>query len=125
MRFFRRYRFVLLFLLLLVFCSVMVIRQFRINDRKHEQLREDFILLYIKGYKPEAEKLYQRLLERAPELSNQQLLDDFQRTLLLVDPTSVQTNNLIYNYHWYVSKQLDVRSESTLLHARQRAQEID
>lgn len=125
MRFFRRYRFVLLFLVLLVFCSVMVIRQFRINDREHENLREAFILLYIKGYKPEAEKLYQRLLREAPELTAQQLLDDFQRTLMLVDPTSVQTNNLIYNYHWYVSKQLDVRSESTLLHARKLAEESD
>ncbi|MBA4149755.1 MAG: hypothetical protein H0X66_16705 [Verrucomicrobia bacterium] len=125
MRFFRKYRFVLLFLVLLVFCSVMVIRQFRINDREHEEVREAFILLYIKGYQPEAEKLYQRLLRDAPDLSARQLLDDFQRTLLLVDPISVQTNNLIYNYHWYVSKQLDIRSESTLLRARKLAEESD
>jgi hypothetical protein len=123
MRFFRRYRFVLWFLVLLVFCSVMIIQQFRINEGKHVELREAFILLYIKGYRPDAERLYQRLLDGAPKLADKQLLDDFQRTLLLVDPTSVQTNNLIYNYHWYLSKQLEIRSESTLIRAQKLAKE--
>lgn len=125
MRFFQRYRFVLLFLLLLVFCSVMIIRQFQLNKDKHEQLREYFILLYIKGYKPEAEVLYNRILKETPKLSDQQLFDDFQRTLLLIDPASQQTNNLIFNYHWYVSKQLDQRSESTLMEALKKAEEND
>ncbi|MFN7138664.1 MAG: hypothetical protein ACK4UN_04945 [Limisphaerales bacterium] len=125
MRFFQRYRFVLLFLALLVFCSVMIIRQFRINENKHVELREAFILLYIKGYRPEAEVLYKRLLDETPQLSDQQLLDDFQRTLLLVDPMSAQTNNLIYNYHWYVSQQLDKRSETTLMRALKLAEERD
>lgn len=123
MFFFRRHRYVLIFFLLLVFCSVMIIRQFRINQARHVELREAFILLYIKGYKPEAERLYKRLLEKTPDLTNQQLLDDFQRTLLLVDPTTHQTNNLIYNYHWYVSQQLDKRSESTLMRAKKLADE--
>jgi hypothetical protein len=125
MRFLRRYRFVLLFLLLLVFCSVMIIRQFRINQKHHEELREAFILLYIKGYAPESEILYKKLLQETPGLSDVQLLDDFQRTLLLIDPTSKQTNNLIYNYHWYVSKQLDIRSESTLTRALDLAEKHD
>lgn len=123
MFFFRRQRFVLLFLLLLVFCSAMIIRQFRINEGKHVQLREAFILLYIKGYKPEAERLYDKLLEKAPRLSDKQLLDDFQRTLLLIDPMSEQTNNLIYKYHWYVSLRLDERSENTLIRALKLADE--
>jgi hypothetical protein len=121
--FFRRQRFVLLFLLVLVFCSVMIIRQFRINQERHVQLREAFILLYIKGYKPEAQKLYDKLLEEAPKLPDKQLLDDFQRTLLLIDPMSEQTNNLIYKYHWYVSLRLDERSESTLMRALKLADE--
>lgn len=111
-----------MFLLLLVFCSVMVIRQFRLNDSKHVELREAFILLYIKGY-PEAHKIYQKLLSEAPNLSDKQLMDDFYRTLMIVDPTTKQTNNLIYNYHWYVSEQLNKRSESTLMHARKLADE--
>jgi hypothetical protein len=122
-RFLRQYRFVLLFLVLLVFCSIMIIHQFRVNEDKHVELREAFILLYIKGYKPESERIYQRLLEQTPRLSNKQLLEDFYRTLMLIDPTSQQTNNLIFNYHWYVSKQLDVRSEGTLMRAKELADE--
>jgi hypothetical protein len=125
MRFFRRYRFVLAFLVLLVFCSIMVIHQFLANQDRHVELRESFILLYIKGYKPEAQKLYDRLLEEGPRLSNKQLIDDFQRTLLLVDPMADQTakTNLLYNYHWYVSTELEKRSESTLLRALELAGE--
>ena len=123
MRFFRQHRFVLAFLLLLVFCSVMIIRQFRANEAKHVEVREAFILLYIKGYRPEAERLYDRLLEETPKLSEKQLIEDFYRTLMLVDPTTQQTNNLIYNYHWYISHQLDFRSESTLMHAKKLAGE--
>ena len=46
------------------------------------------------------------------------------RTLMLVDPLAVnQTNNLIYNYHWTVSAELDRRSESTLRRALELARE--
>lgn len=80
-------------------------------------------MLYIKGYKKESERLYQRLLRETEDLSNKQLLDDFQRTLLLVDPMSNQPDNLIWNYHWTVSKILDKRSESTLMRALKLAGE--
>ena len=43
MRFLRQYKFVLLFLLLLVFCSAMVIRQMDQNISRHIELREAFI----------------------------------------------------------------------------------
>jgi hypothetical protein len=46
------------------------------------------------------------------KLSDQALRDDFQRMLTLVDTTSYQPTNLLYNYHWTVSKELDKRSES-------------
>jgi hypothetical protein len=118
---FRRNRFILGFLGLLVFCSVMVIRQFQANQSRHVELREAFILLYTKGYRLESERLYQKLLNDGEKLSNKVLLDDFQRTLMLVDPTSSQPTNLIYNYHWYVSHQLDIRSESTLERAKKLA----
>ena len=71
--------------------------------------------------KAEAERIYDRLLKE--KLADKQLLDDFQRTLLLIDPMSRQTNNLIYNYHWYVSQQLETRSESTLMRALKIADE--
>ncbi|MGI8967290.1 MAG: hypothetical protein ACR2H1_14560 [Limisphaerales bacterium] len=123
MRYFRRNRFLLIFLALLVFCSVMVIRQFRANQARHVELREAFILLYTKGYKRESERIYQRLLKEIDHLPNQRLMDDFQRTLLLVDPTLEQPENLIWKYHWTVSNELEKRSESTLMRALKLAKE--
>src|SRR5665647_6833 len=123
MHYFRRNRFIFSFLLLLVFCTVMVVRQYRINQARHVELREAFILLYTKGYKKESTQIYQRLLKDIEHLSNQRLMDDFQRTLLLVDPTADQPENLIWKYHWTVSKQLELRSESTLKRALKLAEE--
>ena len=47
---------------MLVFCSVMVLRQFKINHQRHNELREAFILLQSKGYTNQADRLYYRLL---------------------------------------------------------------
>jgi hypothetical protein len=127
MNFVRQYRFILLFFLLLTFCSVMILRQLSSKDPKHIELREAFILLHTRGYTNEARRIYQKLLLEIPKtvdkLSDKQLLDDFQRTLLLVDPYTQQTNNLIWNYHWMLSNELDRRSESTLKRARKLAEE--
>ena len=122
MRFLRRNRFLVLFAALVVFCSLMVIRQITSNQSKHIEIREAFILLYIKGYKPEAERLYQRLLRDIEDLPNRTLIEDFQRTLLLVDPTVQQRDNLIWKYHWTVSNELEKRAESTLMRARKLAE---
>ena len=127
MRFVRQYRFILLFFLLLIFCSVMVLRQINAKQSKHVELREAFILLHTRGYTNEAHRIYDKLLLEIPKhtgkLSDKQLLEDFQRTLLLVDPYREQTNNLIWNYHWMLSNELDRRSESTLVRARSLADE--
>lgn len=122
MRHLRRNGFLLVFAVLLVFCSLMVIRQITVNQSKHIEAREAFILLYIKGYKPEAERLYRRLLRDIEDLPNRTLIEDFQRTLLLVDPTVQQKDNLIWKYHWTVSNELEKRAESTLLRARKLAE---
>jgi len=123
MRHLRRNRFLVIFAALLVFCSLMVIRQITDNQSKHIEVREAFILLYIKGYKPEAERLYRRLLHDIEDLPNRTLIEDFQRTLLLVDPTVQQRDNLIWKYHWTVSNELEKRAESTLMRARKLAGE--
>ncbi len=123
MRFIRHYRYVLSFLALLVFCSVMVIRGLQERQSKHVELREAMILLHTRGYTNQAAHLYTRLIQDAKELPNKVLLDDFQRTLLLVDPSTKQFRNPIWNYHWVVSNELEKRSESTLERARQLAEE--
>ena len=123
MRFFQGNRFALIFFVLLIFCSAMVVRQFMVNQSRHVELREYFILLYSKGYKPEAERLFRRLMRELDVLPNKALMDDYQRTLMLVDPATQQPDNLIWRYHWTVSNELEKRSESTLRRALKMAEE--
>ena len=123
MRFIQRYRSALVFGGLLLFSSVMVVRQVIANQNRHTELREAFILLDTKGYKPEAQRLYQRLLFELEKLPNRALIDDFQRTLGLVDPRTQHPENLIWKYHWTVRNELEKRSEGTLARALKMAEE--
>jgi len=123
-RFLRQYRFVLIFLALLVFCSVMIIRQFNVRQSRHVDYREAFILLQTGGYTNEAKLLYQYLLRELPRLSNKSLIEDWQRTVILVDPGVDQPMNLIWRYHWTVRKEMEVRSVSSIEHARKLANEL-
>jgi hypothetical protein len=50
-------------------------------------------------------------MERVPDKA---LFDDFQRTLTLVKPSLQQPENLLWEYHWTVSNELEKRSESNL-----------
>jgi|GEM_PF-966695 len=119
----RRHRILIIFLLVLIFSSVMVIRQFKEKHARHIELRESMILLHARGYKAEAARLFDRILNNVPNLDNKSLMDDFQRTQLLVDPSSSQPNNVVWKYHWVVSNELEQRSESTLVRARKLAGE--
>ncbi|MBI1176487.1 hypothetical protein GC207_03505 [bacterium] len=121
---FRSHRTSLLFALILVISSVLVVRQFGLNRERHVELREAFILLEVKGYRNEAQRLYQRLLGELPTLTNRQLLDDFQRTITLVNPLATNdTENLIWKYHWTVSNEFERRSDKTLERALKMAEE--
>jgi hypothetical protein len=104
----------------------MVLRQREAAEKKHLDIREAFILLNTRNYTNEARKLHQKLLLELPKISDRQLLDDFQRTLMLVDPdplTTQQTNNLIWIYHWTVSNEIERREETTLKRAHKLAEE--
>ncbi len=131
MRFVGQYKFVLLFFVLLIFCGVMVLRQISLKQSKHVEMREAFILLYMRNYTNEARLLFDKLAlqvskyggKRFDVLSDKEVLDDFQRTLLLVDPYSNQTNNFIWKYHWMLSEELDKRSVNMLERAHRLARE--
>ncbi len=125
MRYFSANRYVLIFLAVLVFCSVMIILQFEEKKSRHTELRESFILLYTRGYKGQAEKLYRRLINDAFKLSIEDLQNDSSRLLLLVDPGSSEsnTNNLMWNYYWTVNKELEKRDETILKRALRLADE--
>ena len=91
MRFFRGNRFALIFFLLLIFCSAMVVSQLMVNQSRHVELREYFILLCSKEYPEKAERLYKRLLRELEGLPNKTLMDDYQRTFMLVYPATQLT----------------------------------
>ena len=103
--------------------SVFAIRRLHARETRHTDIREAFILLHTRGYTNEARRLYEKLLDELPTMSNKQINEDFQRTLLLVDPGINQSSNLIWKYHWTVSNEMDKRSESTLIRALKLADE--
>ena len=123
MRLLRQYHFVWTFLAVLVFCSVMVLRQFGLTQKDHNNLREAFILLHSKGYTNQAERLYYRLLVDVERVPHRVLFDDFQRTMMLVEPEVPQPKNLVWKYHWIVSNELARRSPKAFARALRLAEE--
>jgi hypothetical protein len=127
MAFLRRQKFTLLFLGVLVFCSVMVIRQMdwtaSRKERKHLELREAMILLQTGGYTNDAINLYFRLWRDVEKLSEKQLIEDWQRAVVLVDPSLHQPSNTIYQYYWNIRKEMERRADSHIDRARKLAAE--
>ena len=127
MRFLRQHKFTLLFLAVLVFCSVMVIRQMEWTrsrkELKHVELREAMILLQTGGYTNEASKLYFRLWPEVGKLSDKQLLEDWQRAVVLIDPNLHQPSNTIYQYYWDVRREMERRADRHIDKARKLAAE--
>lgn len=123
MTFWRQYRYLLLAMALLVICSVAIIEYLHAGQSRHAEIREAFILLHTRGYTNEAARLYNHLIFEMHKLSNKQLIDDFQRTLLLVDPSADRPDSLIWKYHWTVSNELERRAESSLVRALKLAEE--
>jgi hypothetical protein len=124
-RLLRQYHFVWTFLAVLVFCSVMVLRQFKINHQRHNELREAFILLHSKGYTNQAERLYYRLLVQVERMPHRVLFDDFQRTMMLVEPDVPQPKKLIWRYHRTVGDELEKRSPKAFARALKLAEETE
>ena len=127
MPFLRQHKFSLLFLGVLVFCSVMVIRQMDWTvgrkERKHVELREAMILLQTGGYTNDAIKLYFRLWGDVGKLSDKQLVEDWQRAVVLVDPSLHQPSNTIYQYYWNVRQEMERRADRHIDRARKLAAE--
>src|ERR1051325_8136143 len=98
MYFLREHRFVLIFLLLLVFCSLMVMRQFNLRQSRHVELREALIVLHTGNYTNEARIIYNRLWSDVRKLSTKELIDDWQRVVVMVDPNTKQPDNPVWQY---------------------------
>jgi hypothetical protein len=51
------------------------------------------------------------------DLSDKSLMEDYQRTLMLVDPLAQQRDNPVWRYHWTLSNELEKRSVGALKRA--------
>lgn len=123
MQFLQRNRFTLIFVVLLVVCSVLVVRQVVANQTRHLEVREAFILLHAKGHLPQAQRLYERLIKDLEADALASLQQDYQRASTLVDPARPQPDNLVWRYYLSVGNELEKRSESIMVRALKLADE--
>ena len=114
MRFLLRYQYLLCFLGVLVLACVMVVNQFLTNQAAHVKLREDFIVLHEQGQTAACDEFYQQLIRDLVDLDERSLVDDLQRTSLLVDPKSHDVENPVWKYHVSVKKEVQQRAERRL-----------
>ena len=121
MQFLKRNRYALLVVAVLFFSSVMVVQQHLANQSAHAQQVEDFLFLHERGETKACEHLYQVLVQRLPHINDRDLVQDLQRTAMVVDVKAPQLNNLIWKYHVSVKNELKQRAEKRLEARVQRA----
>lgn len=122
MSFFRRNQILLAILAVLILSSVLVVRQFMANDSAHVELREDFFVLQQRNETKAAERVYQLLVQQLPKLSTQALVNDLQRTSMLVETNAADVENLLWKFQVSVDKELQRRSKKRFADALERAQ---
>lgn len=123
MHFLRRHQFLLCFLAVLVLACVMVIHQFEANQSAHVERREDFIFLVQHGKREPAQHLYQVLVQELPDQSEISLVDDLERTALLVNTNASDQDDLLLKYHVSLKRTLEQRSQQRLGTILKAAQE--
>jgi hypothetical protein len=106
MQFLRRNRYLLCFAAVLLFASIMVVRQFIANQTRHVQVREEFILLFVEGETEPCSRIYQRLIQQLPDVNEAVLTDDLQRTAMLLDSQAAAEQTLLWKYHVSVKNEL-------------------
>lgn len=121
MRFLKRHQFFLAFVAVLLLCSVMVIRQYLVNQWKHVDLREDFILLHDQGKVQADARLYQKLIQELPQLPDRELIADQQRFGLLFLTQKPPPDDLLWKYSVSVRNELQRRTSARVARALKRA----
>jgi hypothetical protein len=122
MRFVRQNRFFLLVILVLLFSSIMVLRQFVVNHSAHASRREDFILLHERKEDKTCAWLYQRLIQELPQLDDQSLSEDLTRMSMVIEPIKADKENLAWKYYVSVGKELERRADKRISRVIARAQ---
>lgn len=101
----------------------MMLRQFLASQSAHVELREDFLLLHERGEAKACDAFYQELIQALARLDEKSLVDDLQRTRLLVDPNTRDMENLVWKYYISVKRELERRSELRLARILGRSEE--
>jgi len=122
MQFLRRNQYLLIALAVLILSSVTVVRQFLANQSAHAQRVEDFLLLHERGEAKLCERLYQLLVQELPDLDDRALVQDLQRTAMMVDARTPKLDNLMWKYHVSVNNELKRRADKRLEAALRRAE---
>lgn len=121
MQFLQRNRYALLTVAVLVLASVLVVRQQLANLSLHTQRVEDFLLLYERNQTKACEHVYQLLIQQLPHVGDRELVQDLQRTAMILDPKNPQTENLVWKYQVSVRNELKRRSERRVRAALEQA----
>jgi hypothetical protein len=121
MQFLNRNRYALVTIAVLIFSSVMVVQQYLTNQSAHTRQVEDFLLLHERAEKIACDHLYQLLVQQLPHLNDRALVQDLQRTAMVVDGKTPQLDNLVWKYHVGVNNELKRRAEKRLEIALQGA----
>jgi hypothetical protein len=121
MRFLKRHQFFLAFVAVLFLCSVMVIRQYLVNQWAHVDRREDFILLHDQGKARGTERLYQMLIQELPALPDRALIADQQRLTILFLSQKPPPDDLLWKYYVSVQNELQRRTDERVARALKRA----
>jgi hypothetical protein len=119
---FRRERILLLGVAaVLFFSAVMCVRQIVENRARHSEIREAFILCYEKNRPADAQRLYDRLKFDLPDQPTLHLIDDLERTTLLVPTNQSASSNLLVRYHLSVQHELNKRLEQKFFNGKSQA----
>lgn len=121
MRFLKRHQLFIAFVVVMIFCSVMVVRQYVVNQWQHVDLREDFILLHDQGNTHGSQRLYQLLIQQLPALPAHDLIADQQRFDVLFLANKPSPEDLLWKYSVSVQNELKRRLNSRMAKALARA----
>ena len=78
--------------------------------------------LIEKGEIKAGDALYQQLIQELANLDEKSLVDDLQRTRLLIDPQTPDKENLVWKYYMSVRNELRRRSEKRLAHILEQSE---
>jgi len=75
---------------------------------------EDFFLLHDRKETKACDHLYQVLIQQLPHLGERDLVQDLERTSMIIDPKTPQLESLVWKYHVSLNNELKHRSEKRL-----------